>query len=103
MSGTSVSTGSSDVVQRLTEQDKACPDEKFVLVGYSQGASVMRNAAPKIPKSIYPKIIAMAMFGDPGLKRGQKFPEELQSKLFENCAPGDPVKDKSEMFLLFEC
>jgi cutinase len=97
MTSTSVSTGSADVVQRLTEQDKACPDEKFVLVGYSQGASVMRNAAPKIPKSLYPKVIALAMFGDPGLKRGQKFPEELQPKLFENCAPGDPVRYLTEL------
>jgi len=90
-SGTSVSSGVADVVKRLTDQDKACPSQKFALVGYSQGAGVMRAAAPKIPSSLYPKILALVMFGDPALKRGGRLPEPLQSRLFENCAAGDPV------------
>jgi cutinase len=91
MNGCSVTTGVNDVLKRLSEQDKACPNEKFVLVGYSQGAAVMRGAAPKIPTELQSKIIAMVMFGDPGLKRGSKFPDSFQAKLMENCAPGDPV------------
>jgi type IV secretory pathway VirJ component len=88
-----VSTGVTDVINRLTEQDKACPNQKFALVGYSQGAGVMRGAAPKIPQAIQDrKIAAVVMYGDPGLKRNAKFPPALQSKLFENCAPGDPVR-----------
>jgi cutinase len=87
-----VSTGVTDVISRLTEQDKACPNQKFALVGYSQGAGVMRGAAPKIPQAIQDKkIAAVVMYGDPGLKRNAKFPPALQSRLFENCAPGDPV------------
>jgi cutinase len=91
---TSVSTGSNDTVQRLVAQDKACPDQKYALVGYSQGAGVMRRAATAIPLNIQQtKILALVMFGDPGMKnptRGQ-FPPVLQAKLFENCAVGDPV------------
>jgi cutinase len=90
----SVSTGSNDTVQRLSTQDIACPDQKFALVGYSQGAGVMRRAAPAISPSIQQsKILAVVMFGDPGLKnpaRGQ-FSPMIQTRLFENCAVGDPV------------
>jgi hypothetical protein len=53
----------------------------------------MRGAAPKIPDSIQQnKILAVVMFGDPGLRRlSKELPAPLQSRLFENCAPGDPV------------
>jgi hypothetical protein len=90
---TSVSIGSNDTVQRLVAQDKACPDQKFALVGYSQGAGVMRRAAPSIPSSILQsKILALVMFGDPGMKIStRQFPPVMQAKLFENCAVGDPV------------
>ncbi|KAF2436099.1 alpha/beta-hydrolase [Tothia fuscella] len=89
---TSVSTGSNDTVARLAAQDLACPQQKFALVGYSQGAGVMRRATPSIPPGMQQsKILAMAMFGDPGLKRNSQFPATLQAKLLENCAVGDPV------------
>lgn len=99
-SATSVSTGVNDTVQRLIAQDKACPSQKFALVGYSQGAGVMRGAAPKIPDSIQQnKILAVVMFGDPGLRRlSKEFPAPLQSRLFENCAVGDPVCTSGDSF-----
>jgi type IV secretory pathway VirJ component len=85
--------GANDVVRRLKEQDTACPQEKFALVGYSQGAGVMHSAAARIPTAIQQKIVAMVMFGDPGLKRNSKFPPLLQSRTLENCAVGDYVSD----------
>jgi cutinase len=76
----------------LTEQSSACPKQKFALVGYSQGAIVMRSAAPKLPEALHSKIVALVMFGDPGLRAmGRGFPADLQAKLYENCGPGDPV------------
>jgi cutinase len=51
----------------------------------------MHGAAPKIPENIQKKIVALVMYGDPGRKRNQKFPGELQARLFENCAKGDAL------------
>lgn len=90
----SAPTGRDDVVKRLEAQSAACPQQKFALVGYSQGAMVMRMAAPKIPAAIHSKILALEMFGDPGLRGGRlsSFPGDLNSRLYENCAKGDPVR-----------
>jgi Cutinase len=88
----SAPTGREDVVKRLEAQSSTCPQQKFALVGYSQGAMVMRLAAPKIPAVLHSKILALVMFGDPGLRGGKSaFPGKLDSKLYENCAQGDPV------------
>ncbi|KAF1809649.1 alpha/beta-hydrolase [Eremomyces bilateralis CBS 781.70] len=88
----SVLIGAEDVVNRVTEQNLACPSQKFALVGYSQGARVMRAASVKFDPSIYPKILALVMFGDRGMRdlNITQFPPHLQTKLFENCAPADP-------------
>jgi hypothetical protein len=95
----SVAIGVKDVVDRIAEQSKACPDQKISLVGYSQGARVMRGASVKIPSSSYPKILALVMFGDRGIRDMNitQFPPELQKKLFENCAPRDPVSHHIEL------
>jgi cutinase len=75
------------------EQNVACPNQKFALVGYSQGARVMRAASVKLDPKLYPKVVALVMFGDRGMRELNitQFPPELQAKLFENCAPKDPV------------
>jgi cutinase len=110
--------GADDVANRLSKQAAACSDQKFVLVGYSRGAAVMRAAASKrIAKELYPKIIALVMYGDGGFKGNSpttfsdlpplftsdsapkgspmaifgKFPDALEEKLLQNCAAGDPV------------
>jgi cutinase len=93
LSAESVSIGTKDVIDRLTGQHVACPQQKFALVGYSQGARVMRAASVKLNSSLYPDIVALVMFGDRGMrdKNITQFPPELQAKLLENCAPRDPV------------
>jgi len=103
--------GVDDVINRLNKQNKECPDQTFVLVGYSQGAGIMHGALnpagsgtgrPVLDKSVLPKIKALVMFGDPGFKGGNAgpltanagpFPPELYEKLRENCATKDPVCD----------
>src|SRR5437016_6194100 len=37
----SVQQGNSDLVNHVTSQAAACPNQRFILVGYSQGANVV--------------------------------------------------------------
>jgi cutinase len=104
--------GVDDAVNRLNKQNKECPDQKFAIVGYSQGAGVMHDAVniiqrpdtaklknrPKLDESVVPKILAAVMFGDPGFKGtmgptgfSPPFSAALMPKLKQNCAYGDPV------------
>jgi cutinase len=103
----SVPTGVKDTTNRLTSQMKACPEQKFAIVGYSQGAGVMHAAAVKFDSAVISKIAAAVMFGDPGFKSGGAgkgfvtpgFPAALQAKLKENCNPGDPVSHFTRSFV----
>ena len=93
--------GATDTVAHINAQSKACADQKFVLVGYSQGADVMHEAAAKLDSALFSRIVALVMFGDPGNKGPEAlsplggkvpvFPADLQTKLKENCAAQDPV------------
>jgi len=91
----SAPTGVKDTVNRLTQQIKACPEQKFAIVGYSQGAAVMHSAAVKFDEAMTSKVLAAVMFGDPAFRgtSGPGFPGPLQARLKENCHPGDPVCD----------
>lgn len=60
----SVEQGVSELSGRIASVNKSCPDTKFVLGGYSQGAVVIGRAIRKLPSS---KIIYAATFGDPYL------------------------------------
>jgi cutinase len=95
----SKSNGVTDVLRRLNGQSKNCPEQRFAIVGYSQGASVMHAAAPKMEEAIQKKILAAVMFGDPGLgPQNTKFPPILQERLYENCAPADPVSRRIRLY-----
>lgn len=90
----SVLRGRLDVVNRLNAQSVQCPNQRFALVGYSQGAEVMHRAAERFSTSLYPKILAIAMFGDPnvmGSALSTPFPAALQSKVLQSCNARDPV------------
>lgn len=84
-------TGAKDVINRLKTQAAACPDAKFALVGYSQGASVIRTAAKSITPDLEKKIVAVVLYGDPSLRSGTTIGGNLGGKLLENCAVGDSV------------
>jgi hypothetical protein len=74
MDANSSKIGVADVISRLQKQHKACPTQKFAVVGYSQGSMVMRAAlgdAKKVGESAYKQIVAGAMFGGP--KGGESF------------------------------
>ena len=96
--------GSLDIINRLVKQTSACPSQKFALVGYSQGAVVVRLAAAEIPVEIIPKILAVVVYGDPtivgdpmamGPVPARKMSDELYKRLQENCSKGDFTCDTS--------
>jgi cutinase len=90
--------GRQDVVNRLNAQSLRCPNQRFALVGYSQGADVMHRAAERLSTRLYPKILAIAMFGDPnvrGAALSTPFPAALQGKVLQSCAERDPVSRTS--------
>lgn len=84
----------------------------LMIIRYSQGAEVMHFASPSIDAALYPKILALVMFGDPGnrgvnnvsvLPEGgiiPSFPDALAQKLKENCAAGDPVSYNAEFSVI---
>lgn len=86
---------------------------KFALSGYSQGASVIRAAFQNstLTPAIEDKIVAVVLFGDPGLNQAsfdavpkgqdpglQPFPKPVFAKLREFCNTGDPVCSRGTNF-----
>lgn len=77
----------------------ACPDTRFVLAGYSQGAGVMDVATTELPPSIADRVAAVALFGGPR----SSFADTLSpgplptvgsafvTKTLELCVPNDPI------------
>jgi len=79
-------TGVADVKSRLTKQSAACPNQKYVLVGYSQGGMVVSSSLSGIPAAIQPKVIAVVLYG---AGDGGNVNSAFKSKTYANCAPGD--------------
>jgi len=111
----SAGLGMDDVINRLNTQAKACPEQHFALVGYSQGAGVVhgifqgesrtypgsKGKLPVLENDVIPKILAIVTFGDPGFmgetnpnpraKLVFPIPKGLEAKTMINCSHGDPV------------
>ncbi len=62
--GKSVAEGSAELTAYIEVISKTCPNTKFVLAGYSQGAQVISISTPKINPE---KVLYAATFGDPKL------------------------------------
>jgi cutinase len=91
--------GRTDIINRLMMQSAACPNQKFALAGYSQGAIVIHAAATRIPRNVLPKVLAVVLFGDPtktSPKGVEKVPDALYQRLQENCSKGDHTCDTSK-------
>jgi len=116
----SAGVGMDDTVKRVNTQSKLCPQQKFALVGYSQGAGVIHGAFQSkdrtYPKAKGPrpvldgdakkKIVAVVTFGDPAFMGSANpkrtalvfpIPPDFQSKFKLNCAHGDPVSGLAYM------
>jgi cutinase len=93
--GPGTNVGANDVVKRITSQLATCPSAKFALVGYSQGARVVRIGATKLSPAAQDRVVAAVVYGDagdkPGPRNAAKFPPKILAKLKDNCYKGDPV------------
>jgi len=96
--------GITDIVNRVTTKSKECPNQKFALVGYSQGGMVVSSAIPKIPAELKPKVVAMVLygagtgaggFGGKGGSPALSPADDIKQKTLANCAPGDMCNTQS--------
>ncbi|WP_290060852.1 cutinase family protein [Amycolatopsis solani] len=101
----SVQKGNTDLVNHVKAQAAACPQQRFVLVGYSQGANVVDNSigvssdgalvggpiVATIPAELAPRIAAILLFGNPIRALGRQVTGTYQSRTKDYCADGDPV------------
>ncbi|RBO94191.1 cutinase family protein [Nocardia puris] len=103
----SVQAGNRDLVDHVVDQAAACPDQKFVLVGYSQGANVVVNSlgissegakvggpiVATLPASVEPRIAAVLLFGNPIRELGKRVTGTYAERTFDVCNDNDPVCD----------
>lgn len=101
----SVEQGNADLVNHVTSQALACPSQRFILVGYSQGANVVDNSigissagalvggpiVATIPDWIQPRIAAILLFGNPIRALGESVTGSYASRTDDFCASQDPV------------
>jgi acetylxylan esterase len=82
----SSTAGDTATRKQLTDQVKQCPDQKIVLVGYSQGAQIIGDAlaggggaaglggaSDPVPAAVSSHVTAMIQFGDPRHQANQSF------------------------------
>jgi cutinase len=105
LSLTSAAQGNADLVNHVKSQAAACPNQRFVLVGYSQGANVVDNSlgissagavvggpiVATIPAALEPRVAAVLLFGNPIRALGKSVTGTYQSRTFDVCAKGDPI------------
>ncbi|EAU86436.1 hypothetical protein CC1G_05430 [Coprinopsis cinerea okayama7 len=83
----SSSAGTAALKTHLTNQANRCPNQKIVLIGYSQGAHIIGDTlagggggllgtrTPAIDSSIANRVVAVAKFGDPRHVAGKSYNE----------------------------
>jgi cutinase len=105
LSLTSAAQGNADAVNHVNAQAAACPDQRFILVGYSQGANVIDNSigissdgavvgspiVATLPAAVEPKVAAILLFGNPIRALGKSVTGTYQSRTIDFCADGDPI------------
>jgi len=101
----SASIGNRALVDHVADQAAGCPDQRFILVGYSQGANVVDNSigvssagasvggriVAEIPAEIEPRVGAVLLFGNPIRAIGRSVTGVFQDRTLDICASGDPV------------
>jgi cutinase len=101
--------GAGDALAHLQSQAAACPNQRFVLTGYSEGAMVMTTLMGRIPANIQGRVAAAVLYGNPyfksgspaaagsgkgqanGLVPGQGIPAPFAERTRDYCNAGDPV------------
>jgi hypothetical protein len=82
--GESERTGVAGLKQYVSEQSGKCPEMRFVLAGYSQGAQVVADSLTSLDKS---KIVYVALFGEPKLYLPEGFGVEPAACRGEGISP----------------
>lgn len=60
-----VRAGADLLVERLEKRAQTCPDSRFALIGFSQGAQVVHTATGSIPDALTDRVAVVAMIADP--------------------------------------
>jgi cutinase len=107
VSPTSPTAGNRALVDHVSSQAEACPDQRFILVGYSQGANVVGNSlgvssqgaavggpvVATIPTAVQPRVAAVLVFGYPLRKLGRGITGVFAERTLDICADRDVVCD----------
>jgi hypothetical protein len=62
--------GATDLVNHLVAQAAACPAQRYVFTGYSQGTIVLQLSYGSVPAGLADRVVAVALFGSPYHKPG---------------------------------
>lgn len=87
--------GSRTMTSTLRSIARSCPDSRFALLGFSQGAQVVHGAATRMPSALARRVALVAMIADPRRDPGDRIlhwtytgrPATLPGKL----GPGGPI------------
>ncbi|TID23810.1 hypothetical protein E2P81_ATG03374 [Venturia nashicola] len=77
--------GVNDILKHIDATSKACPEQKFVLGGHSQGSVVVTSSISKIPQAAKAKLLAVTMFGAPPCLA------EVKDRCKSYCNAGDDI------------
>jgi cutinase len=104
---TSPQKGANDLLGHLVAQAARCPDQRYVLMGYSQGTIVLQLSFDHVPEALFDRVPAVVLFGSPyfkadspaatGTARGangsypQRQPARWAAKTLDVCNEGDIV------------
>ncbi|MFE9574970.1 cutinase family protein [Nocardia sp. NPDC006044] len=103
----SVQAGNRDLVAHVVAQAAACPGQRFVLLGYSQGANVVDNSigissagakvggpiVATLPAQLTPRVAAVLLFGNPIRGLGRSVTGVYAERTYDVCNDNDPVCD----------
>ncbi len=98
----SVADGTHDMTAHIMAQAEACPDQRFVVVGYSQGALVAHGTLGTtqvailpgiavLPIEYAPRVMAVLLFGDPVRLVGGGVAAAYADRTGNYCTAGDPI------------
>ncbi|QDS68046.1 hypothetical protein FKW77_009712 [Venturia effusa] len=89
---TSEDPGVADMLKQIETKAKACPDQKYVLGGHSQGGVVTVRTINKIPADLLPRILAVTMVGSP------ECPASVKDRCKSFCNQGDGICSTGKVY-----